>query len=319
MPYKFNGSRRHKIPTAKYRVTNWPDYDAALVRRGALTVWFTDEAIAEWRAPATGRRGGQLIYSALAIETALTIRSVFHQPLRQTEGLLRSIADVLDVDIAIPDHTTLSRRGVGLTVLQRDIHRTDPLHLVVDSTGLKIYGEGEWLDAKHGTRSRRRWRKLHIGINADTHDVVVAELTPDDVGDVSTVTDLLEQIDSRVASFTADGAYDGEAVYDAVAERHPGAAVVIPPRVTVVANEAATSQRDGHIAMIAQYGRIGWQRRSGYNRRSLVETAIYRYKTMIGRRLCARSLLNQRTEAKIGCNALNRMTSLGMPVSVRRR
>ena len=133
MPYKFNESRRHKIPTAKYRVTNWPDYDAALVRRGALTVWFTDEAIAEWRAPATGRRGGQPIYSAFAIETALTIRLVFHQPLRQTEGLLRSIVDVLDVDIAIPDHTALSRRGVGLTVLPRDIHRTEPLHLVVDS------------------------------------------------------------------------------------------------------------------------------------------------------------------------------------------
>src|SRR5262252_7102858 len=146
MPFKFNEPRRHKIPTAKYRVTNWPDYDAALVRRGGLTVWFTDEAIAEWRAPATGRR--QLIYSALAIETAVTIRLVFHQPLRQTEGLLRCIADVLGVDIAIPDHTTLSRRGVGLTVLPRDIDGAGPLHLVVDSTGLKIYGEGEWLDAK---------------------------------------------------------------------------------------------------------------------------------------------------------------------------
>ncbi len=323
MPYKFNEPRRHKIPTAKYRVTNWPDYDAALVRRGALTVWFTDEGIAGWGAPATGRRGGQPIYSALAIETALTIRLVFHQPLRQTEGLLRSIADVLDVDIAIPDHTTLSRRGVGLTVLPRGIHRTEPLHLVVDSTGLKIYGEGEWLDAKHGSRSRRRWRKLHIGIDADTHDVVVAELTPDDVGDVSTVTELLEQIDSSVATLTADGAYDGaydgEAVYNAVAERHPGAAVIIPPRVTAVANEASTSQRNRHIAMIAQHGRMGWQHRSGYNRRSLVETAVYRYKTIIGRRLCARGLLNQRNEAKIGCNVLNRMTSLGMPVSVRRR
>ena len=319
MPYKFNEPRRHKIPTAKYRVTNWPDYDAALVRRGGLTVWFTDEAIAEWRAPATGRRGGQLIYSALAIETALTIRLVFHQPLRQTEGLLRSIADVLRVDIAIPDHTTLSRRGVGLTVLPRDVNRTEPLHLVVDSTGLKIHGEGEWLDAKRDSRSRRRWRKLHIGINAATLDFVVAELTPDDVGDVSAVADRLEQIDSRVASLIADGAYDGEAVYDAVAKRHPGAAVIIPPRATAVANEAATSQRDGHIAIIAQHGRIGWQRRSGYNRRSLIETAIYRYKTIIGRRLCARSLLTQRTEAKIGCNALNRMTRLGMPVTVRTR
>jgi len=250
-------------PQAKYRVTNWPDYDAALVRRGALTVWLTDEAIAAWRAPATGRRGGQPIYSALAIETALTIRLVFHQPLRQTEGLLRSIAEELGVDIAIPDHTTLSRRGVGLTVLPRDIQRAEPLHLVVDSTGLKIYGEGEWLDAKRGSRLRRRWRKLHIGINAETLDVMAVELTPDDVGDVSAVPDLLKQIDSRVASLTADGAYDVEAVYDAVAERHPGATVVIPPRATAVGNEAATSQRDRHIAMIAQHGRIGWQRRSG--------------------------------------------------------
>lgn len=319
MPYKFNEPRRHKIPTAKYRVTNWPEYDAALMRRGALTVWLTEEAIAAWRAPATGRRGGQPIYSALAIETALTIRLVFHQPLRQTEGLLRSIADVLGVDIAIPDHTTLSRRGVGLTVLPRYIYRTEPLHLVVDSTGLKIYGEGEWLDAKHGSRSRRRWRKLHIGINAETHEVVVAELTPDDVGDVSAVPDLLERINGTVASLTADGAYDGEIVYDAVVARHPGAAVIIPPRATAVVNEEATSQRDRHIATIVQHGRISWQRRSGYNRRSLVETAVYRYKTIVGRRLCARSLLNQRTEAKIGCNMLNRMTSLGMPASVRRR
>ena len=319
MPYKFNEPRRHKIPTAKYRVTNWPDYDAALVRRGAVTVWFTDEAIAAWHAPATGRRGGQPIYSTLAIETALTIRLVFHQPLRQTEGLLRSIADVLGVDIAIPDHTTLSRRGVGLKVLPRDVHRAEPLHFVVDSTGLKIYGEGEWLDAKRGSRSRLRWRKLHIGINAETLDVEVAELTPDDVGDVSAVPDLLKQIDSSVASLIADGAYDVEAVYDAVAERHPGAAVIIPPRATTVANEAATSRRERRITMMAQHGRIGSQRRSGYNRMSLIETAIYRYKTIIGRRLCARSLPNQRTEAKVGCNALDRMTGLGMPVTVRMR
>ena len=115
MPYKFNEGRRHKIPKARYRVTNWPEYDAALVRRGSLTVWFTEEAVAAWHAPATGERGGQPIYSAIAIETSLALRLVFHQPLRQTEGLLRSIADVLGINIAIPDHTTLSRRGGGLT------------------------------------------------------------------------------------------------------------------------------------------------------------------------------------------------------------
>jgi transposase len=143
------------------------------------------------------------------------------------------------------------------------------------------------------------------------------ELTPEDVGDVSDVPELLDQIDADLASMTADGAYDGEAVYDAVAERHPEAAVIIPPRATAIPSETMTTQRDRHLAAIAKHGRIAWQRCSDYNRRSLVETAVFRYKTIIGRRLHARTLPNQRTEAKIGCNVLNRMTSLGMPASVR--
>jgi len=221
---------------------------------------------------------------------------------------------------AIPDHTTLSRRGGGLTILLKRLDRAEPLHLLVDSTGLKIYGEGEWLDQKHGIRSRRRWRKLHLGIDAVTHEIVASELTPDDVGDVSEMPALLDQIDAEVASMTADGAYDGEAVYNAVAERHPEAAVIIPPRATAVPNESTTTtQRDRHIAEIEEHGRMGWQRRSGYNRRSLVETAMYRYKTVVGRRLHARTLPNQQTEAKIGCNVLNRMTTLGMPATVRIR
>src|SRR4051812_7867661 len=137
----------------------------------------TEEALAAWQAPATGKRGGQPIYSALAIETSLALRLVFHLPLRQTEGLLRSIADVLKIDIAIPDHTTLSRRGGGLRILPKRIDRHEPLHLLVDSTGLKIYGEGEWLDQKHGIRSRRRWRKLHLGVDADTHEIVAVART----------------------------------------------------------------------------------------------------------------------------------------------
>jgi transposase len=327
MPYKFNESRRHKVPRARYRVTNWPEYDAALIRRGSLTVWFTEDAVAAWHAPATGERGGEPIHSAIAIETGLALRLVFHQPLRQTEGLLRSIADVLGIAIAIPDHTTLSRRSRGLTILPKRVGRAEPLHLLVDSTGLKIYGEGEWLDQKHGIRSRRRWRKPHLGVDADTHEIVAVELTSDDVGDVSEIPDLLDQIDADIASMTADGAYDGEAVYDAVAERHPEAAVIIPPRATAVASETTATQRDRHLETIARHGRMGWQRRSGYNRRSLVETATFRNKTIIGRRLHARTLPNQRTEAKtlpnqrteakIGCNVLNRMTGLGMPTSAR--
>jgi hypothetical protein len=165
------------------------------------------------------------------------------------------------------------------------VNVTMPLRHLVDGTGLKIYGEGEWLDQKRGFRSHRRWRKLHLGMDASTHEVVAVELTPDDVGDVSEIPHLLDQIDAEVASVTGDGAYDGEAVYGAVAERHPGATIIIPPRATAVASAAATTQRDQHIATIAKHGRMGRQRRSSYNRRRLIKTAMFRYKTITGRRL----------------------------------
>jgi transposase len=256
--------------------------------------------VAAWHAPATGKEAVSLVYSAIAIETGLALRLVFHQPLRQTQGLLRSIVDALGIAINAPDHTTLSRRGGGLAILPKRLDRGEPLHLLVDSTGLKIC-EGELLAQKHSIRTRRRWRKLHLGIDAVTHEIVASEPTPD-VGDVSEIPDLLDQIgvDVDVVSLTADGAYDGEAVYDAVAERHPKAAVIIPPRSTAISSETTTTQRDRHLAEIAKRGRTEWRRRSGYNRRGLVETTMFRYKAIIGRRLQARTLPNQRTEAKIG-------------------
>src|ERR1700676_229348 len=317
MPYKFNEARRHKIPKAKYKVTNWPEYDAALVRRGSLTVWVTDEAIAAWHAPATGKRGGQLTYSALGSETGLVLRLVLRLGLRQIEGTLGSITHLLGVEIKIPDHTTFSRRGDDLTLLKKPVERDEPLHLLIDSTGLKMYGEGEWLEEKHGKRSRRRWRKLHLAIDANSHEIVAVELTPDEVGDVTAVPDLLDQIDGSVASVTGDGAYDADVVYDEIIRRHPEADVIIPPRSTAVMSESGTTRRDAHLRTIERHGRVGWQRRSGYCRRSLVETAMFRYKTIIGRRLHARTLPNQKTEARIGCEVLNRMSNLGMPVSVR--
>jgi hypothetical protein len=166
MPYKFNEGRRHKFPKARYRLTNGPEYDAALVQRGSLTVWFTEEAVTAWHAPATGERGGQPIYSATAIETGLVLRLVFHQSLRQTEGLLRSIADVLDIDIAIPAHTTLSRRGGGLAILPKTIGREEPLHRLVDSTGLKRHSLASAL-AQAAPRCRcRHARDCRRGIDA---------------------------------------------------------------------------------------------------------------------------------------------------------
>jgi transposase len=317
MPHKLNDDRRHKFAKARYRVTNWPDYDAALVWRGDLTVWLTEKAVAAWYAPLSSKRGGQPIYSDLAIETALALRLVLHLPLRQTEGALRSIINLLEPSIKVPDHTTFSRRSAGLAILPQRIGRDEPVHLLIDSTGLKIYGEGEWLDQKHGIRARRRWRKLHIAVEAESQEIVASDFTGDDVGDVTVLPDLLDQVEGRVDAVIADGAYDGQPAYDAVAARHPEADVIIPPRSTAVPTEAAASQRDRHIKEIEEHGRRGWQRRTGYGRRSLIETAMFRYKTIIGRSLHARTLPNQQTEAKIGCKVLNRMTSLGMPVSVR--
>jgi hypothetical protein len=250
MPYKFNQARRHKIPKSKYRVTNWPQYDAALLRRGSLTLWFTDEAVAAWQAESTGKRGAQRVYSALAIETALAMRLVFHQALRQTEGLLRSVASLLGLALPIPDYTTLSRRGGGLRVRP---DRDEPLHLLVDSTGLKICGEGEWLHQKQGVQPRRSWRKLNLALNADNKEIVASELTPDVIGDATEVAPLLDQIEGKLGSLIADGAYDGGPIYEAVAAHQPDppAVVVIPPRSTAVPSptaRTAPAQRDLHLA-----------------------------------------------------------------------
>src|SRR4051794_21226698 len=158
VPFKLNQDRRHHIPKQKHKVANWREYDASLRQRGSLTVWFTDEAIAAWRAAPRTTRGGQPWYSALAILTALTLRAVFRLALRQTEGLIGSIIHLLGLELAVPDHTTLSRRAETLEV-PRARAGAGPLHLLVDSTGLKLCGAGEWLAEKHGTRMRRAWRK----------------------------------------------------------------------------------------------------------------------------------------------------------------
>src|SRR4051812_8039025 len=191
-----------------------------------------------------------------------------------------------------------------------------------DATGLKVYGAGEWLVEKHGARGKRTWRKLHLAVDPSTGEILASELTSHDEGDASQVGPLLDQIPGPLVSVIADGAYDGEPVYRAVAERQPDppVAVIIPPRSTAVPSadaETTPSQRDQHIQMIRDKGRLGWQTAVGYGRRSLGETAISRYKTVIGRGLRARTLSAQKTEARVGCSVLNRMTRLGMPVSQR--
>jgi hypothetical protein len=324
MPYKANEPRRHKIPRARYKVRNWPAYDRALQQRGSLTVWVTPEALAAWHPPRTGQRGRPRSYSDVAIETGHLLRLAFGRPWRQTEGLLHSLTTLLGVSVGVPDHTTFSRRSPGLalaTALAR-AQASGPVHVVIDATGLKVYGAGEWLVEKHGARGKRTWRKLHLAVDPSTGEILASELTSNEEGDASQVGPLLDQIPGPLGSVTADGAYDGEPVYRAVAERQPDppVAVIIPPRATATLSAAAgttPSQRDAHIQMIRDKGRLGWQKAVGYGRRSLAETAISRYKTVIGRGLRARTLPAQKTEARVGCSVLNRMTRLGMPVSQR--
>jgi Transposase DDE domain len=282
-------------------------------------VWFTDAAIAAWRAEPRTTPGGQPWYSPLAILTALTLRAVFRLALRQTEGLIGSILRLLGLELAVPDHSTLSRRAETLEV-PRPRSGSGPVHLLVDSTGLKLGGPGEWLVEKHGTKTRRAWRKLHLGVDADTGRIEAAELTGHGTDDGSRVGPLLDQVDGAVASFTGDGAYDREGVYGAVAARHPEAAVVVPPRRDAVPSEAAATaptRRDRHLRLIAERGRTGWQKASGYNRRALAEAAVSRYKRVIGDALRSRTDRRRATEVAVAVRALNRMLELGRPESVR--
>ena len=177
----------------RHQVTNWPEYDAALRQRGSLTVWFTEAAITAWGAERRTTPGGQPRYSALAITTALSLRAVFRLALRQTEGLIGSIVRLLRMDLAVPDHSTLSRRAETLQVIRPRASST-PVHLIVDSTGLRLCGPGEWLIEKHGVRTRRSRRKLHLGVDADTGEIVAADLTAPDVDDGSQVGPMLDQV-----------------------------------------------------------------------------------------------------------------------------
>jgi hypothetical protein len=263
--------------------------------------------------------GGQPRYAALAITTALTLRAVFRLALRQAEGLIASVLRLLGLDLAVPDHTTLSRRAETLEVA-RPHGRREPVHLLVDGTGLRLCGAGEWLAEKHGTRRRRAWRKLHLATDADTGRIVASALTGKDADDGSRVGPLLDQVHGPVASFTGDGAFDRDDVYAAVAARHPGADVVVPPRSSAVQSEAAETaptRRDRHLRLIAERGRMGRQRTSGYNQRALVEAGISRFKRVIGDALRSRTDGRQDTEVAIAVEVLNRMLELGRPEYVR--
>ena len=316
MPHKHNADRRHHIPKMTFKVRNWPEYEAGLRRRGSLTFWIEDVALSQWQ---TVGPGGQPRYSDVAIQTTLMIRTAFRLPFRQTEGLMASVMTLMELTLSAPDHTTMSRRSVSLRLVPRASVPHGPLHVLIDSTGLKVYGAGQWLEAKHGAKSRRKWRKLHLAVDADNGMIVAQTLTDQDADDPSQVAPLLDQIDIPIARVTADGAYDGAPTYATIAAHGNDIEVVIPPRSTAVVRgePGPLAQRDRHLEIIAERGRLAWQKATDYGRRSLVETTMGRYKAVIGPRLRARGFNAQKTEVAIGVAALNRMLEAGRPDSVR--
>ena len=271
----------------RYRVSNWAEYDRSLVQRG-----------------------GQRKFSDHAIETALTLRLVFKLPLRQVEGFLRSVLSLMGVDLEAPDHTTLSRRGQHLDVKLRRVPTGKATHLIVDSTGLSIVGEGEWAAVKHGGKGKRGWKKLHLGV--DRSGVIVAQvLTDGNADDAVTSLSLIDEVGGDIASFTADAAYDTIAVYDAATAR--GAKVVVPPTRTAAVSRRRprSTARDRTIKKVNKIGRRRWKSEFGYHRQARVENVFFRYKSIIGDRLRARHPKSQEAEALIACNILNGMTTLG--------
>jgi IS5 family transposase len=304
-------------PKARYRIRNWRAYNQALVARGSLTIWLDHDTVQAWENQhKNGKVGRDYTYTDTAIETMLTLKAVFHLPLRATQGLTASILELAQIKLPTPDYSTLSRRARTLEVALRRERTTEPLHVVVDSSGLKVYGEGEWKVRKHGWSKHRRWSKIHIGVDEGTQEVVACVVSEADIADCEALPQVLNEIDQALRHVSTDGGYDTEGCYRAIEER--GAQAVIPPRENAVVNAGPEwAGRNATLERIAAIGRAAWKVESGYHRRSLAETAFFRLKVIFGERLSSRTEEGRAVEGRIRCAALNRMTRLGMPQSER--
>ena len=304
----------------QYRVRNWATYNRALVNRGNLTLWVDEEALQAWQYSGPTQRGAQYVYAEAAIQCVLTLRAVYQLALRAAQGFAESLFTLLQVSLPVPPYRTLSRRGARSEVELSRFASTTPMHLVLDSSGFKVYGEGEWKVRQHGWSKRRTWRKLHLGVDEATGEIVAAVVSEAGVTDDDVVTDLVDQVERPIAQVSADGAYDKRKCYEALEKT--GAKVTIPPRrdakIWQHKNcEGEPWQRDENLRAIRRVGRKRWKQEAGYHRRSLAETAIFRLKTIFGAGLQSRNFGQQATELFLRASALNRMTQLGMPDSYR--
>ena len=319
-------TRKAKTKSTKkvgYRICNWAAYNKSLVQRGSITLWISEEVLAKWHPEAQGRRrrGGQVQYSEQAIECMLMLKAVYHLPYRQAVGFGQSVLDLLGADVRVPDYTTLCKRSAELAVSLPTSNPDELKHIVVDSTGLKIYGEGEWKVRQHGYSKRRTWRKLHLSVDENTQEIQALVLTGAGVDDAEAGKQLLADTPGEIEQISGDGSYDKRKFYEASSQRgiqH----ITVPPRRNAKIWQHGNSKkaplpRDQNLRRVRQIGRKQWKVETGYHRRSLAETAVFRFKIIFGNTLSTRTLTRQITEARIKAAALNRMTQLGMPDSYR--
>ncbi|MBQ4835442.1 IS5 family transposase [Pseudoalteromonas luteoviolacea] len=282
------------------KIKNWSAYNRALIQRGNIAIWLSDDAIQQWQtAEKRGGRGRSNKYSDFAIETCLTLRSVFNLLLRALEGFVNSILNLMNAPIQSPGYSCLCK-----PITQGFID------IVVDSTGLKVYGNGEWHTRKHRANKRRTWRKFHLAIDAASHDIVSAELSMVSVSDGEVLGDLLQPLRRNVNRVAGDGAYDTRDCYDEIAVK--GAVARIPPRENAQYWEKG-HPRNSAIILIHQLGLKHWKEKSGYHERSLAETGVYRFKQLMGDDLKSRIFNSQHTEVMIKAKVINKMNRLGMP------
>ena len=307
---------------AKYRIRNWSNYNRSLVNRGSLTFWIAEDLLANWvEREKTGMRGASPRYSEAAIVAMASLKFVFHQAGRQTCGLVASIFKLLKVRLPVPEHSTVSRRMAGVEVGLPVKHSAKPRHLVVDSTGLKVYGEGEWKVRTHGISKRRTWRKLHLCIDAATGEVMVAAASENSVSDCAMFPEMLRAVadEEEIEQISADGSYDRRKVYAALNQRAVKRAAIPPRRGAKIWQHGNSRKerliRDENLRAVRKKGRPKWKREASYHRRSLAETGVFRFKQIFTDKLQSRKQDNQFQEMIIKCAALNRMTHLGMPDS----
>lgn len=312
--------RKASEPKGVYRVRNWPEYNTSLIARGNVTMWIDEGVLTQAPEAGPSRRGRPCVYSDAVIQMLLGLKQVYRLPLRALQGFAQSLCKLAFADLPVPNYWTLSRRAQELNVVLPALRSGGPLHRVVDSTGLKLYGEGEWKVRKHGYSKRRTWRKVHLAMDANTGQVCAALMTHQDVDDGGVLPELLAQIPEDVPMETigGDGAYDTKQCHATIASR--GAQPSIPPREGAtpwLQNTPGASWRNDAIETIAQSSRCEWKQRSGYHRRSLVENLMFRLKTLTGHSLWARRTGSQATEVSIRAGVLNRMAVLARPQSVR--